>query len=250
MARAAVGRVIDGRTFILDDGRTVRLAGIEVPHLPAANAAQSEAGGAAAKAGLAALVSAVKLELRRADVASDRYGRIVAYADVLREGSRRSAQAELISAGLARVGADIQNQACARELLRRESTARRAKLGLWADRYYQPLRADDSPDILARRGHFALIEGKVISVHESGATVYVNFGRRWSQDFAVTIRKRNEDNFAAAGLDLNALADRRVLVRGWIQARGGGASGVGYAFWRAPWIEAESPEQIDLAGHD
>jgi hypothetical protein len=32
----------------------------------------------------------------------------------------------------------------------------------------------------------------VLSVRESGATIYVNFGRRWTEDFTVTILKRNE----------------------------------------------------------
>ena len=96
-----------------------------------------------------------------------------------------------------------------------------AKLGLWADPYYDVLDAETPADVLAQRGRFALVEGKVVSVRESGATIYVNFGRRWSEDFTVTILKRNERNFTAAGLDLKGLAGRRVRVRGWIEARGG-----------------------------
>ena len=42
------------------------------------------------------------------------------------------------------------------------------------------------------------------SVRESGANIYVNFGRRWSEDFSVTVQKRNERNFAAAGVDAKA----------------------------------------------
>lgn len=123
---------------------------------------------------------------------------------------------------------------------------RQAKLGLWADPYYDPLRADTPADILARRGRFALVEGDVVSVHGSGATLYVNFGRRWSDEFAVTIRKRNERKFAAAGLDVQGLSGRRVRVRGFIEARGGFAGSP----WRAPWIEAARPEQIETVGRD
>jgi hypothetical protein len=78
-------------------------------------------------------------------------------------------------------------------------------------------------------------------VHESGATVYVNFGRHWSEDFSVTIRKRNEGSFAAANLDLKRFAGRRLRIRGWVEARGG----VGGSPWHAPWIEAVYPEQIE-----
>ncbi len=93
-----------------------------------------------------------------------------------------------------------------RNCLRDENTARPAKLGLWGDPYYEVLNADTPVDVLAQRGRFALVEGQVVSVRESGATIYVNFGRRWSESFAVTISKRNERNFTAAGLDLKSLS--------------------------------------------
>ena len=49
------------------------------------------------------------------------------------------------------------------------NAARRAKLGLWASPYYDLLNADSPADALAEQGHFALVEGKVVSVRESGA---------------------------------------------------------------------------------
>ncbi len=244
--RGHVSHVVDGRDFVLDDGREVHLAAIEVPLPPPLDASHAVPGGIAAKTALATLLSGAQVALRQAEVASDRYGRIVAYAEVLHADQRRSAEAEMVSAGFARVGDDAGSQACAAELLRRETAARKAKLGLWADPYYDPIPADKPADIITRRGHFALVEGQVVSVHASGATLYVNFGRHWSQDFAVTIRRRNERNFAAAGLDLQGLAGRQVLIRGWIEAHSGSANNVGADFWRAPWIEAAHTEQIEL----
>jgi hypothetical protein len=96
-------------------------------------------------------------------------------------------------------------------------------------------QAENPAQILAERGRFTLVKGKVISVRESGSTIYVNFGRRWSEDFTVTVLKRNERAFTAAGLELKTLAGRDVQVRGFIEERGG------------PWIEATRPEQIELA---
>ena len=90
-------------------------------------------------------------------------------------------------------------------------------------------KAEDPAGILAVRGRFAVVEGKVLSVRESGGTIYVNFGRRWSEDFTVTVLKRNERSFTAAGLALKKLAGQRVRVRGTIEERGG------------PWIEAARP---------
>jgi hypothetical protein len=90
----------------------------------------------------------------------------------------------------------------------------------------------------AEQGHFALVEGKVVSVRESGATIYVNFGRRWTEDFTVTILKRNERSFTAAGLEPKTLTGRHIRVRGWIEERGG------------PWIAAARPEQIEFTDRD
>lgn len=249
-ARGIVSRVPDGGDVVLEGGRVVHLAGIEVPLMPPTKELRFAPGGAAARAGLAALLEGAPIVLRQAETTSDRYGRIVAYVDSLRPGTPGSAEAALLSAGLARVGGEIGDRACAQDLLRRENTAREARIGLWADPYYAPVPADSPESILARRGRFALVEGDVVSVHESGATVYLNFGRRWSQEFAVTIRKRNERNFTVAGLQLKSLAGRRLRVRGWIEAHAGGIGIAEETFWHAPWIEATSPEQIELVGPD
>ncbi len=247
IARATVSRIGDGRTFTLSDGREVRLAGIEVPPLPAPQESNQDSsqdfaaapGGGAAKDALDALAGGYEVVLRRADIASDRYGRIVAYAYTERDGDELFVQGELVSSGLARVGDRIGSRTCAAELLKRENAARAAGLGLWANPYYAVLDAGTPADVLAQKGRFALVEGEVVSVRESGATIYVNFGRRWSEDFSVTVLKRNERNFAAAGLDLSGLAGRRILVRGFVEARGMGGN---------PRIEAERPEQIEIAG--
>jgi len=72
-------------------------------------------------------------------------------------------------------------------------------------------------------------------VRESGATIYLNFGRRWTEDFTVTILKRNERKVTSGGLNLKQLEGRNVRIRGTIEERGG------------PWIEVVDPAQIELA---
>src|SRR5580658_5678723 len=235
IAQGIARRAVDGRTFVLDDGREVRLAAIEVPPVESGAAP----GAAAAKAALDALVGGDDIVLRHADIATDRYGRLVAYAYAVRDDDELFAQGELIASGFATVGDHVGSRPCALALLKSENAARAAKLGLWADSHYDVLDAETPTDVLARRGRFALVEGKVVSVRESGATIYVNFGRRWSEDFTVTVLKRNERNFTAAGLDLKGLTGRRIRVRGFIEARGGTG--------QSPWIEADYPEQIEIA---
>ena len=86
----------------------------------------------------------------------------------------------------------------------------RPSLAFGASSYYDLLNADNLTDVLAEQGRFALVEGRVLSVRESGATIYVNFGRRWTEDFTVTILKRNERNFTVAGLEPKKLAGRQI----------------------------------------
>jgi endonuclease YncB( thermonuclease family) len=237
IARGAAAHVLDGRSFVLGDGREVRLAGIEVPPLPPAGHADPAAGGGeAARQNLATRMTGAEIVLRQADAQpADRYGRLVGYGFRAGSDGEILLQSELLAAGFARVAARAGNHACTMELLGRENSARQGKLGLWAGPYYESLDAEHPADVLAQRGRFALVEGKVVSVRESGPIIYVNFGRHWATDFTVTILKRNERNFLAAGLEPRKLAGRRVLVRGWIEERGG------------PWIEAARPEQIELA---
>lgn len=238
VARGSASRVIDGRTFVLGDGREIRLAGIEVAPPPGPQDADAAPGGTEARDALATLLAAGEVVLKRAEIPSDRYGRIVAFAFVPGDGVERLVEAELVGAGQARVAARVGSRDCALELFRRENAARAAKLGLWANSYYGLLNAANPADVLAERGRFGLVEGKVVSVRESGATIYVNFGRRWTEDFTVTILKRNARSFTAAGLEPGRLAGRRIRVRGWIEERGG------------PWIEAARPEQIELTDRE
>ncbi|HLH90777.1 MAG TPA: thermonuclease family protein [Xanthobacteraceae bacterium] len=254
VATGTVKSIIDARTFVLADGREVRLAGIEVPPLPGAaapahiraaatpGAAQSSHDpgldssldpGLAAAAALESLIGGREVLLRHSKFVTDRYGRIL--ADAAAAGSESpSAIKSLLAQGFARLAAHGAEPACTAELRAAERAARAAKLGLWANSRYFPKAADDPAGVLAERGRFTLVEGKVVSVRESGGTIYVNFGRRWSEDFTVTILKRNERQFTAAGLAVRSLAGRRVLVRGWIEQRGG------------PWIEATEPQQIEV----
>jgi endonuclease YncB( thermonuclease family) len=239
LAEGTVGRVLNGRTFVFGDGREICIAGIEVPPLAQALEQSPAPGGDAARDALAALLDGAPIALKQADAQkTDRYGRVIAYAVIKRDGADHAVQAELLAAGQARVAARVGSHACALELLRAEMAARKAKLGLWGSSYYDLLNADSPTDVLAEQGRFALVEGRVLSVRESGATIYVNFGRRWSEDFTVTILKRNERNFTAAGLEPKTLAGRRIRVRGFIEERGG------------PWIEATRPEQIEFADRE
>ncbi len=198
-------------TFVLDDGREVRLAAIEVPtHGGSSGPAAPPITAAAA---LDALAAGDEVVLRRAETGSDRYGRLLAYAYIVRDGDQFLLQQELIGDGFARVGARIAST-CSGDLLNREKAARAGQawpMGrsvLWGAQRRDSGRCAGAPrPICAGRGQSG------VRPRESGATIYVNFGRRRSGDITVTVLKRNERSFTAAGLDLKALAGRRIRVR-------------------------------------
>lgn len=217
-----VAAIVDARTLRLTDGREIRLADVE-----------ETVSGVAAAAAIQALEAMVGHRdiLLRGPARPDRYGRIAAF--VFRPDETGPVQALLVNAGHLAVRASADRD-CSAYLLAQEAAARRAGRGLWAE----PAAIKDTGlpgDILALIGQFVVAEGRVLSVREAGATLYINFGRRWTQDFAVTISRRNVASFeAAAGRTLRSLERRRIRVRGWIEQRGG------------PRIHAERPGQIEV----
>jgi endonuclease YncB( thermonuclease family) len=219
METVTVANVRDGRTLSLTDGRELRLAAIEA--------------GDDSRDALQSIVGGRDVLLRRLGPERDRYGRLVALAYVA--DSQKSVQQTMLERGQARVSARIGDKGCADMLLRAERSARASRRGLWANPNFAPLRPENTTRITAARGQFALVEGKVLSVRESGATIYLNFGRRWTRDFAVTIPKRHRREFATAGIDPKQLEGRWIRVRGWIDQHS------------SPTIEAAAPEQIELA---
>lgn len=216
---ATVAAVRDGRTLSLADGRTLRLAGLEITE--------------ASRAVLQRLTTGKTLQLEKLGADRDRYGRLVAFAYA--GDSPVSLQQAMLAAGAARVGPRVGDPGCARLLLEAEGTARAGRRGSWADPRFLPIRAGNLARLRAQAGQFALVEGKVLSVHPSGGTIYLNFGRRWTRDFSVIILRRLRPMFVAAGIEPRQLEGRTVRVRGFIEMR------------RGPVIEIEAPEQIEFA---
>jgi endonuclease YncB( thermonuclease family) len=218
-----VAAIIDGRSFRLEDGREVVLAGIEAPGRETSKNISA----------LAAVVAGREVTLSGLDDTPDRYGRQPAF--VFLGPSQPPVQAQLLAQGAALASGSLTDKECASVLAAAEASGREAKLGVWADP--SAIKNPESPgDILAGIGRFMVVEGKVLSVRQAGATTYLNFGRNWTRDFAVTIPKRVLPAFEAAGTGLKSLENRRIRVRGWVETRGG------------PRIEALHAGQIEILG--
>jgi endonuclease YncB( thermonuclease family) len=199
-----VVEIVDARSLRLDDGREVRLVGIE----PLASA----------KPALGAMLLGRGVSLRGSDDTPDRYGRQAAL--VFPGDSDISVQAALLADGQALVSAEIADKDCAAALLAAEAGARRAHKGTWAET--NAIKNAESPDdIMSGIGRFMVVEGKVLSVRQAGTTTYLNFGRNWTRGFAVTISRRALPAFESAGVVLKSLENRRIRVRGWVDGNAG-----------------------------
>jgi endonuclease YncB( thermonuclease family) len=218
-----VAEILDARSFRLADGREVRLAGIEP--VVTEKASRTSA--------LSAILAGRDVTLRGEDDTPDRYGRQPAF--VFLASSETLVQGQLLALGEALVSGTVTNKDCASTLMAAETEARQAKRGTWADP--TAIKNAESPgDILAGIGRFTVVEGRVLSVRQAGATTYLNFGRNWTRGFAVTISRRMIGAFEAAGTSVKSLENRRIRVRGWVEAHGG------------PRIEALRVGQIELLG--
>ncbi|MEH2524826.1 MULTISPECIES: thermonuclease family protein [unclassified Bradyrhizobium] len=218
-----VATVIDGRSLRLEDGREIRLAGIE----------RGGTDRASGRAALSAIAGGRDVTLHGEDDSPDRYGRQVAVVFVT--GSEHSVQGDLLRRGEALFSADIADKNCAAALTTAEGAARDAKLGIWAET--TAIKNTESPgDILSAIGHFTVVEGRVLSVRQAGAIIYLNFGRNWTRDFAATISRRIIPAFEGAGLGPKLLENRRIRVRGVVSSRGG------------PRIELFRVGQIEVLG--
>ncbi|MBR0840855.1 thermonuclease family protein [Bradyrhizobium liaoningense] len=211
--------IVDARSIRLDDGREIRLTGIEPT--------------ATTKPALASLLAGRDVTLRSTDDTPDRYGRQGALVFVGETGI--PVQAMLLAQGDAIASAEIADKDCAAALMSSEAEARRQKKGNWAD--LSAIKNAESPDdILAGIGRFMVVEGKVLSVRQAGAMTYLNFGRNWTRGFAVTISKRTLPAFEGAGIALKSLENRRIRVRGWVEGNTG------------PRIDVRLVGQVELLG--
>jgi len=203
-----VTEVVDGRSFRLTDGREIRLAGIELV----------DAGEPAIGSALSAIIKDKDVSLRGQHDTPDRYGRQTAF--VFLAGSDVSVQAELLAQGAAPASPDVPDTGCAAALMAAEAEARKTKKGAWTGKTVIK-NAESTDDILAGIGRFMLVEGRVLSVRQAGTMTYLNFGRNWTRDFAAAISRRMMPGVESSGLTLKSLENRRIRIRGWVEAHPG-----------------------------
>lgn len=226
---ARVVAVIDGDTVRLDNGREVRLVGIQAPKLPLGRrgfTAWPLADEARAK--LEALIGGQPVTLHYGGAREDRHGRLLAH--LTSADGTLWAQGEMLKAGLARVYSFPDNRALVAEMLDLERAARAVRRGIWAERYYRIRKPEETRRDIET---FQLVEGRVLQAAETRDRVYLNFGPDYRTDFTVAIARRALKLFAHP-FDAKSYEGKTIRVRGWLK------------FINGPMIDATHPEQIEV----
>jgi len=225
--------VVDGDTVTLEDGREVRLVGIQAPKLPLGRRnfptwpLADEA-----KAHLEDLGDGRDVEVVFGGSRMDRHGRVLAH---LYTAEGAWIQGEMLRAGLARVYSFHDNRSLVAEMLALEREARDAGRGIWSHPFY---RLHDAAALAEgpsdNMNGFQLVEGRVLAVGNTRDRSYLNFGEDWNSDFTVVLNKKSRRLFAQEGLAPEDYEGLRIRVRGWVKSFNG------------PMIEVSHPEQIEL----
>jgi len=233
--RRTVADINSGDTLTLTDGTVVRLIGAKAPAAPLGwRGDRPWPLVDDAKAALSQLASGAEVDLRYGGRRVDRHGHALAQVFVVKGEERVWLQGELVARGLARVYSFPDNHACIKELLARESEARAKHAGVWGVPTYRILAASDLERLGRLTRSYQLVEGVVAEVGGSRARLYLNFDRDWHHDFTIVVERKDQEALKAQGLDVKALAGKRLRVRGWIEWRNG------------PMIRLTHAEQIEV----
>lgn len=208
-----VGRVstILGATSLeLENGLIVKLAAVRLPDSPII--------AEAAVGFLTNLALGQNVWLRYGDLQRDRYDRATAQVFLVGDGEDLWIQAALISAGLTLASGFAEDRQCLADLLRLEREARSMATGIWGEETIPNAWSDA---IRLGEDRYQLVEGDVISVGRTANTIYLNFGRDWTNDLTVTINVVEAEIIEAVGGPLENLTGKRIRVRGWLSQRDG-----------------------------
>jgi endonuclease YncB( thermonuclease family) len=232
----AVGRVeavsIDERLDVeLNDGRIVRLGGLDVP-----NAER----GAPEVANSAREFLSERLLGREADLVqltggTDRWGRTIADLVIVDPPDRSagSTAAALLTAGFARVRPESETRGCVAERLIIEDQARRENKGIWSDPQFAVIQSSNSAELRRWARRFVVVEGMVRRVGFARSRIYLELVPRDGP--TIVVARKLETALTRAGRPVAALVGQTIRARGALDDRFG------------PRIEVADPAMIEIA---
>jgi micrococcal nuclease len=233
-----VTEVIDGDTFRLGSGESVRLLGINAPEM-------SDPGGDIAKDFLTVLLRDKRVRLVRDISDQDDYKRLLRHVYV----NRTNINAEMIRLGYAEARFYPPDTLHAAEFKELEKIAIRNRRGLWIFPVFQVPdttgiaektavlsdQAEVIPHTRASRyyGKSMTVEGTIVVSNNTGKVCFLNFNRNWKNGFTAVIFASDFASFPPHPEDY--YLNRTVQVTGLIKEYKG-----------KPEIIVKSPNQIKI----
>ena len=207
-AAATVAWVYDGDSLRLEDGRKLRLIGIDTPEL-GRDGAPDRPGAEVARARLLGLLDAQggRVLLRPGREARDRYGRRLVH---LYQPDGSNLARLLLAEGLGFAVAVPPNLSHLECYFDAEDQARSARRGLW--RSDPAVQAVDLP---ASAEGFHLVQGRIRRVGNSRRALWLNLHG------GLALRVDRPDLQYFSDLEADARLGRALEVRGWIYRRKG-----------------------------
>jgi endonuclease YncB( thermonuclease family) len=230
LTSVTVQRVVDGDTLRLNDGRNVRMIGLNTPEL-GKKGRSDEPFAVTARKRLEALIAASdgRVDLQPGQESKDRYGRTLAH---VYGADGANLEAQMLAEGLGFLVAVAPNVDLVDCQQAAERSARQAGLGVW--RQSPVLKADQ----ISTSG-FAVLSGRVSKVQRNGGGVWIEL-----QDSVVLrVAPNLLGRFDVASLE--GLKGKQIEARGWVldRSRRGGLQN-GQARWMLPLTD---PAMIQVA---
>jgi endonuclease YncB( thermonuclease family) len=212
---ATVSSVHDGDTIRLEDGRKIRLIGINAPELARGDKPE-QAFAANARNQLKQLIASNDYQVKMVygKERHDRYKRTLAHLFL---PNNQNLQVALLKLGLATANVYPPNTAfsdCYRQV---EQLARCQSLGIWSDENYTTKK---STELETHTKGFNIISGQVERISESDKGIWLFL------DGGIMIGIRTADLPHFDSNKLKSLSGQKIVVRGWLHPKNNVKKGV------------------------
>ncbi|MCW9024427.1 MAG: thermonuclease family protein [Gammaproteobacteria bacterium] len=198
-----VDKVYDGDTLRLNDGRKLRLIGVNTPeHGRKHQVAEPYAN--EAEAFLRAQIKSGRIKLRYGQEKQDRYGRVLAH--IFTPEGYNITQA-LLEAGLGsaiQISPNLWAHKCYQQA---EKKAQAAKRGLWGHPYFLPTKVTQ---LSSTKLGYRFVRGQLTRVGRSKKALWLNLGHK----FAIRISTKDLKYFNVEQIEARVGTD--LIVRGWV----------------------------------
>ncbi|HEX19998.1 MAG TPA: hypothetical protein ENG78_04165 [Acidiferrobacteraceae bacterium] len=206
--KTTVRYVIDGDSLVLQDGRQVRLIGINTPEL-GKRRRRAEPLAQQARKQVQQWVLRKEVWVTPGKEQFDRYGRLLAHVDLVKGDSL---QIKLLRQGLASAIAYPPNISRQRRYHMAEKDARTARIGIWDHPYYAPIPVRR---LRYRDTGYRFIFGRIRRAGRGRRAMYLTLGRR----VTLIVPRRYWSYWR--NLNPRSYRGRAVFVRGWLTRKRG-----------------------------